>query len=406
MFPILCPRCRKSLPIANIMQDRRSGKARGRCQSCKSWIPIALPSIRKKLIYLDQSFLSTVCLREDKSNSETEVRIHFKLQTLKAQQKIVLVVSDVHSRETSAIPDQFSAHRDKLWKFQNDLADGRISVDWEEVFIVQQRRLIINNGSAGTFPPSDIGLDNPHQFHTGMHFQSTNSWRQRLDREGMAPRSEVNDAFRKIIEQQLASMSSCTRIQDCFTHILQLWREDIRQGIAAWQEQQDLHSRIEQFVEELEAGQIPDISPVNLSSPFRRIVGNVVQGLDEHDKLQKWLGMLASGSAGLGACVRIRIALGAELLWRWHTASPPSNPTSFNRGFGISRQNDINHISTYAPYVEALTTDDEMRSFCKNELAAHELTQFSCKIFSKSNYSEFESWLDTLLNEPLKIESK
>ena len=348
--------------------------------------------------------MSAACLRAGKSNSETEVRILAKLQTLKAQQKIVLVVSDVHSRETSAIPDQFVDNREKLWKFQNDLADGRIAVDWEEVFIAQQRRLLTANGGDDAFPPSDIGLDNPHLFHIGMHVQLTNSWRQRLDREYATPRSDVNEALRKIIEKQLASMSSCTGMKDCLEHVLQLWREDIRQGIVAWQKQQDLCARIEQIVEELEAGRASNIPAVNLSSPFRRVVGNVAEGLDEYDALQLWLEMLSSSSTGLGMCAKIRIALEAALLWRWHTASPPSNPTTFNKGFGLSRQNDINHISTYAPYVDALTTDDDMRSLCAAEVVAEELRQFPCKVFSKSNYDEFETWLDVLLVEPLELE--
>jgi hypothetical protein len=42
-----------------------------------------------------------------------------------------------------------------------------------------------------------------------------------------------------------------------------------------------------------------------------------------------------------------------------------------------------------------------MRIFCQNEVVADELKQFSCKIFSTSNYNEFEAWLDALLAEPV-----
>jgi transcription elongation factor Elf1 len=137
MTSTTCPHCGNTLPIQNILQDRESGKAHGHCKQCKIWIPILLPSIHKKLVYLDQSFLSAVCLEADSTNTKNEVRILSKLTELKALQRIFVVVSDVHSRETSAIPDKHVGNRKKLWQFQNNLADGSISVDCDEVFVAQ-----------------------------------------------------------------------------------------------------------------------------------------------------------------------------------------------------------------------------------------------------------------------------
>lgn len=80
---------------------------------------------------------------------------------------------------------------------------------------------------------------------------------------------------------------------------------------------------------------------------------------------------------------------------------PPTNPNTFHKRFGLSCQNDIDHISTFAPYVDALTTDDKMRNLCNNDVVADELKQFSCKIFSNNNYDEFKDWLDALIAEPV-----
>lgn len=60
---LMCPHCRNVVASDRIVPDRRTGGARGHCLRCRIWIPFQLPSIRKKLVYLDQSFLSDVCLR-------------------------------------------------------------------------------------------------------------------------------------------------------------------------------------------------------------------------------------------------------------------------------------------------------------------------------------------------------
>lgn len=399
MFPITCPHCGNTLPVQNILQDREPGKARGRCKKCKIWVPILLPSIRKKLIYLDQSFLSAVCLEADKPDSQNEVRILSNLTELKARQRVFVVVSDVHSRETSAIPDEYVGNRKDLWQFQNDLADGIISVDWDEVFVAQWRRILANQDNSNSFPASDIGLDNPHQFQVGMRIQLTNHWRPKMHRDEARPRDTVNEAFRRVFERQLENMPSCKDVRDCLSYIRELWRKDIRQGIVAWQHRCESMERI---VKEHEAGRKVDYALLETTdAPFRWIVRDVVQGLDEKSTLQRWLKLLDSDSTNLCAYIRIRSAFEAALLWKWKTEGATANPKKFDIRFGLSRQNDIDHVSTVTPYVDALTTDNDMRNLCKNVVVAGELKQFSCKLFSKNNYDEFEIWLDALLAEPV-----
>ncbi|OFZ68638.1 MAG: hypothetical protein A2V79_00715 [Betaproteobacteria bacterium RBG_16_56_24] len=360
-----------------------------------------LPSIHKKLVYLDQSFLSAACLEADNPNSQNEVRIFSKLTELKVRQRVFVVVSDVHSRETSAIPDEYVGSRRELWQFQNDLADGSISVDWDEVFVAQWRRIFANQDNSNSFPASDIGLDNPHQFQVGMRIQLTNHWRPKLHRDNARPRDAVNEAFRRVFERQLENMPSCEDARDCLSYVRELWYKNIRQGIASWRQRRDLHLQMEQIVKELEAGRIPVMPPWEAPAPFCRVVGEAVQELDEESTLQQWLVSLEGDSANLCACVRIRSVLEAALLWKWKTEGATVNPKKFDIRFGQSRQNDIDHISTFIPYVDALTTDNDMRNLCKNEVVADELERFSCKIFSKSNYDEFEAWLDALLAESM-----
>jgi len=50
-----------------------------------------------------------MCFPEEHSTSEPILaRLFLKLQNLKAMNKVVLVVSDIHCRETSAVPEQYA----------------------------------------------------------------------------------------------------------------------------------------------------------------------------------------------------------------------------------------------------------------------------------------------------------
>src|SRR5688572_20157450 len=108
--------------------------------------PYFSSTISKRLIYLDQSFLSEP-VRDKRTDLEPIMeRLFVKLQSLKAMTRIVLVVADIHCRETSDFPRQRADEMEKLWRFQNGLADGRIAANWEEVLVAQHRRLLSEKG--------------------------------------------------------------------------------------------------------------------------------------------------------------------------------------------------------------------------------------------------------------------
>lgn len=397
MFPIKCSHCKNIIPINNISQTRKTGEVQGFCSQCKTWIPILLPSIRKKIIYLDQSFLSAACLEVDKSSSQNEVRIYSKLMELKRQQRIFVIVSDIHSRETSAIEDKYARNRNKLWQFQNDLADGSVACDWDEIFVAQWRRILACQNDSYPLPTTDIGLINPHQLQIGVRVQPTNLWRQRLHRENARSRETINDELQNIFKKQLENMPISGDAHDCLNYVRELWRKDIRQGIASRLKQRELNRAMGQVIKELESGRIPEIPSWEEPSPFGRVVTEVIQGLEEESSLQRWLELLEDDSENLCAYVKIRSVFEAVLLWELKTGKITDNSKKFHRNLGLSRQNDIDHISTFVPYVDILTTDNSMRNLCESKLVADELKQFSCNIFSKNNYDKFETWLDELL---------
>lgn len=328
---------------------------------------------------------------------EIERRLLHKLQELKLQQKIFVVVSDIHSRETSAIPDKYTEYRTKLWQFQNTLANGNIAGNFFDVFAAQTRRMLTEHDDTDTFPFTDIELDDPYRLQVGMNVVLTNSWRMRLHRASAIPRDELNEKLRNIFDQQVENIQDCRGVRDCLHHVLELWRKDIQQGIDAYQQQLEMQLLMEHDLEAFELGLTTSFQVPLLSNdvPFRQIVGDVIDGLNKSDALQRWSELLKSDPILICPSLKIRTAIEAELLWiRWQKSR--ANPKKFNERFGLSCQNDIDHISAFVPYVDALTTDNGMRELCEREVVAKELARFPTKIFSKKNYEEFEVWLNAL----------
>ena len=243
---LMCPHCGNVVEGTRIVPDRRTGDARGHCSRCKIWIPHQVPSIRKKLVYLDQSFLSNLCTREGSPVADPILnRLFSKLQRLKVLNKIYLVVSDVHCRETSAFPEQYLKEMKTLWKFQSDLADGKIAANWTDVFIAQHRRMFAGDGT-DPYPVADIGLNDPHRVHIGMRVVTTNYWMPQNYRNYASTADEVNNSFREIIDRQVANIPHCQAVADCLNYVRLLWRNNIQQGITAWQQQIDFLLSFEQ----------------------------------------------------------------------------------------------------------------------------------------------------------------
>jgi hypothetical protein len=325
-------------------------------------------------------------------------RLFLKLRNLKAMNKIVLVVSDTHCRETSDFPEQHADRMEKLWQFQNGLADGRIAANWVDILVVQHRRMLSVEG-INSYPVTDIGLRDPVQVHGGMNVVMANSWPLRIHLGNTTTSDEFDKEYREIIDRQAKNLPRCDGVADCRNYIHGLWRTDIQSGIAAWLQRRDFLLSFEQLGKSPNAGQLTSLKiPEPLGSLFLRVIDDVTRGLDGEVVLRKWSDLLEDDPIGPCPSLRIRTAFEAELLRDWYEGKR-HNPKKFREYFGWSRQNDIDHVSAFVPYVDALTTDKDMHNMCKRKVVNDEIKRFPCKIFSVKNYDELEDWLDELLGE-------
>jgi len=185
---------------------------------------------------------------------------------------------------------------------------------------------------------------------------------------------------------------------NCLDYVRGLWISDIRKGVLARQRLREIRESWELFIKAYESGATGLVLPKSEwpDAAFLNVVGEVVKGLDEVSVLDQWLNFLNSNSIGSCPSLLIRTACEAQLLDTRAKGHRPS-AKKFSENFGRSRQADIDHISAFVPYVDALTTDRDMHYLCEADIVAKELKSFPCELFSTKNYNEFETWLDRLL---------
>ena len=308
---VSCPRCGSQVGAERISQSNRN-ETKGCCPKCRKWFVIELPVVRKKLVYLDQSLLSEFCSTAESANEgQIEQRILRKLRQLKDHQKVFLVVSDIHSAETAAFPQEYADQRDKLWQFQNTLADGQISGTWCDVFIAQQHRALVTPDAPECFPSTDIGLDDPHRWQIGVNVVPTNAWRGRLHR-AIPTSPDFNEQVSLILTRQVEALGPSAKVGDAIDHVRTLWRQNIEGGIVAERKWRQLLTQSEDLIESIASG-IPVMLPQIPDSPFKGIVRDVINGLDEEPALEVWLRQL--NTSATCAALRLRIVLEAELSW-------------------------------------------------------------------------------------------
>jgi hypothetical protein len=181
---------------------------------------------------------------------------------------------------------------------QSDLADGRIAADWVDVFVAQHRRMLAGD-SSDPYPVTDIGLDDPHRVQIGIRIVTTNSWMPQNYRDYASTGDEVNNGFREIIDRQVENIPYCQSVADCLNYVRVLWRNNIQQGITAWQQKVDFLQSFEQLGDYPDASQLASLPIPHLRNAlFQNIIGDVTSGLDETAVLQRWSELLKNDPIG------------------------------------------------------------------------------------------------------------
>lgn len=360
-----------------------------------------------KIVYLDQSFLSDVwSATQDQSvygSDQVELHILTRLMALKRLRRVFIVVSDVHVTETAGIPDEYAHKRRGIWELANQIANGMIADGPLDVYVKQQRRAIQRTNIGHVLPLDDIGLGRLYDGDVPKQAFSANQWRLTLFKETTPSRQDVYQGLINILARQAEDSQSLGNSTECHKRVLQLWRADLLDGIDGMRKRRKLFAACERYNEDPTC----PMPAFDLASdpPFTSIVSHIIEDLSAN-ALDQFESLLMEDPTGGCCIVRLRTSLEAEVLWSY-SMSTRSGLKPKDTKYGVSRMNDISHVSTYLPYVDALTTDNEMAKLCRRGVAGREFGAMANKIYSKETYPAFLRWLDGLIGaDPVCVDER
>lgn len=405
----MCPKCTSELKLGVARYcDNPFSKhlVHTACLNCRHQIYIAVPRITKQSVYLDQSMLSdlyangsTLSISDFKS-VDPRIRLVSKIREARITQKACFVISDIHAMETAGVPDV--AKQKAIWEFANSLAGGQITGDGSDAFIEEVQAFF--GREFGPIPPPDkkhflnVAVNEWELFSPVM---LTNAWRLRIHADRVASRTNMQANFLRIIESQDQASAHCRSVGDCVQYVSQLCIDDVLRGISHLQ-------RVAVYFKEIGdwgRAQVPNLAPMPTmsGSPAANGYSQLLQICVDRDQRESCLNILErevkSNGLNVFPSLRLAAAFEGELLWTWKQGHR-RNPKRFNENFGVSRNMDVSHVSTYAPRVDALTTDRDMFNMCQRPTIQSELRKHACMLFSTVRLSDFEDWLDKVIAEP------
>jgi hypothetical protein len=382
-----CPFCNKELKVQILMTPKNNSIVF--CCNCRKKFSIYLPKLKKKLVYLDQWFVSNI---SDPAKYEYYTELIEKIEKLIGLQKVFVVTSDVHAKETSNIPEQRKQY--KIWEKFNSLACGIIAKDTNDILLQQYKRILLKERE--DFFWSDVLDKNPNEWIVGTRIISTHKWMLRLHNKCDPSYENVNNMFRSIIEQQISGIDSRSTPEECLKYIKKLWAEDIIEGIDYYKKFLYCMEHPETFFQTIINHKGQPISNAFVK-PLVELCTHesnysekqIITLLEKTKKVPKKLAISDSLEAQ---------KLHAALQTLLNGNSVTKNQKKFSVKYGVSSQNDISHISSFSPYADILITDDNARKRLEQPFVQKHLADLKCKFFSNNNIHDFDKLMDDLLN--------
>lgn len=342
------------------------------CKHCSYSLEIPLPSIRKKIIYLDQYFYS---LAFKGNHSKVMIAVE-KIRQLSSLQLLVAPYSTIHEEETH----QF-IQSEALWEFIKLTSRGHyFEPDYsvEETQMVRAFRTFLNSAS------SDYQMEERDAFRRNVH-----SWDDYVFVDVGRYRGDPEE-----LRKQKAQTAKA--LVDAFDE----WRLEKR----TFQEDINLELR--------DAGRLALESYKNLMSrtfqgDFNAVIGlsaNLVSILMRYlpdqmsigEKTGRVSAFFQSGHFAQVPHQRLFANILATLKKKVRDGGYKNKESSLKAMSGFFQ--DVRHISVFAPYCDAIVVDREMAEMIRRKSVG--LTQhYRTKVFSLSNWGEFLNWLDALKAE-------
>lgn len=373
-----CPACNAKNAFGNVL-IARDRVLRG-CRACRYSEEIPLPKLSKKVIYLDQFFFSGAFRDKDARFAEAAELI----KKAAASQLLVAPYSSVHEDETFQWRGFDGRTKDDLMKFIKATSRGHEfepSYRVEEGQVIQAFRAFTQNG------PDDFHLRRKTALRSDV-----NEWENYFRVEVGFYRGDI-DLIRKLKTQS---------VDQLIDGVFPSWRN----GTSSFQDHVNLElADAGRFYIKFYIDYVARLASGDYAAIFDSpIVSKVVKSMLE----------ILPGEQDLGS----KIALIKRFFASKHFANIPNHWISA-RIFAVLREQvrngaysrpdeakrrlsgllqDVNHISFYAPYVDAIIVDQPMASII-NDGRLDISRRYGVATFSLNNWNALLEWLRVLLEQ-------
>ena len=380
----ICPQCGSS-EFGSLMVTGRVHARR--CRACWHTERVTLPPLKKKVVYIDQMALSNMAKELDAEWQERIKRpdpfwldVYDQLERLVKLQVLVCPHSPTHEEESS-FDDRTRGVLQRLYHHLSGEVRFKSAEEIRSRQMYEAQKAYIAGQS-----PNWSGLD-PKDATRG----SLTEWTDRIsiranvgDLRTVEERREHRENLRRALEAVWAGwVERKPSLETVFEE------ERRAYGEASLMEMVKLANLHAEAQEGRRPSDIFDLMP----GPMVRGVMGIRSRFEEagaagDEALRRTLDFFDSENALDAPQNRLRAMLLAALGRR--ASSGQKRPP--NRGTA----NDIEVISSYLPYCEAMFVDNEMAQLLAEEPLATEVAKYKTKVFSTRNRDEFLAYLEDM----------
>lgn len=382
---IECPKCQeKSFGLSMFM----GGSYSRICYKCRYRKNYKLPSIKKKIIYLDQFVISNFAKSLDSKHPAHQrvikdsywIKLYKKIDTLLRYQLIICPDSFYH-REESIVDQEF----EKIQKIYEHLSTGATFYD-KDTIIRFQTNIHLKNYLQGK--PKEPPILKPEQIiHGNIH-----KWTDKINIQVHFPitKLEVHDTrkTRDLRYEEFKKVFKRWRSEKSISFSDRVLQESRSYGTVIWQVFFQYQQKLQEITEGKREVTIYDLPPSTntLLHDMLKLVKEY--GFTGEEKLKKIQEYFFSPhllqvpyhkiSSFLFAAIARKAAAGQ--------VSPPS------RGIFC----DIEVIASLLPYCDAMFIDNENNAYL-NEMPLKTEINYNTKTFSTNTRKKFLKYLDEIL---------
>lgn len=366
-----CPQCGVKGKYGNV---NVGGNILNRgCNNCGQWFRLPLPDIRKKVIYLDQFFLSHAFRHQENPFVDAANRI----KDMAARQLIVCPYSSVHTDETHLWRHE---QREELYEFIKHTARG---YKFNEAYEIKQdqmhRAFDAFRSGAGMFPT----IDERDAFREDIHRWDDYFW---ID---IPPFLGDLEAIR---QGKAAAINALVALFPGWAALTTDFEEDVK--IEAMGYGQSLINQYLMMVENVGTQDLMNYLQAPMDSIYVESLlhcDSSTMGIDQ--RLRRIGAFFSSPYFANIPYVRVSCRLFA-VLRKLVKNGAYKNPVNARRKLsGLFYDSEC--ISVFGPYSDGVFIDRAMKQWCE-DAEAKLMEPYETKVFSVASWDDFHGYLDQI----------